>query len=147
MAFAAPERFGQPLGEMNTTPLIDVMLVLLVMFILAVPAAVHEVPIDLPVPGSIINFPPVLPRNQVTMSAGARLSWNGAVLDEGQLLAALTAAAKLKPEPLVTFVPDGRAPYGAAARVLRLVKYSGVSAFAFVGNEQYAQFGRAAAQR
>ncbi len=54
---ATATRFDQPFGEMNTTPLIDVMLVLLVMFILAVPAAVNQISVDLPAPGPVIDHP------------------------------------------------------------------------------------------
>ena len=147
MAIAAPIHGGEPLRELNTTPLIDVMLVLLVMFILSVPVAVHDLPFDLPTPTPIIDLPIVLPENTLTISPTGQLAWNGNALSEAALVGVLTETAKRVPEPLVRFTPDGGAPYGSSARVLRLVKYSGVTAFAFVGNEQYGSFSKAAPPR
>ena len=147
MAIAAPIHSGEPLRELNTTPLIDVMLVLLVMFILSVPVAVHDMPFDLPTPGPVVDPLEILADNTLTIDPVGRLAWNGASLSESALVAVLTESAKRVPEPLVRFSPDGAAPYGSSARVLRLVKYSGVTAFAFVGNEQYGNFSKAAPPR
>ena len=143
MAITAPIRRGEPLSDLNTTPLIDVMLVLLVMFILSVPVAVHDLPFDLPAPTPSIDLPKVLPENTLTIDPAGQLAWNGNALSEAALVGVLTETARHVPEPLVRFTPDGSAPYGSSARVLRLVKYSGVTAFAFVGNEQYGNFGKA----
>ena len=147
MAIAAQIRSGEPLAELNTTPLIDVMLVLLVMFILSVPVAVHDLPFDLPAPASTFPHLIIRPENNLTIGSTGQLAWNGSALSEAALVAVLTESAKRVPEPLIRFTPDGSAPYGSSARVLRLVKYSGVSAFAFVGNEQYGNFGKAAPPR
>jgi len=138
----APANLGAPLGEMSTTPLIDVMLVLLVMFILAVPAAVNQVPIDLPAPSTSQPLP-IAPQNDLTVDARGQFAWNGNPLSETALFAVLQQAATIKPEPLVRFHPAGDAPYGSSARVLRLIKAAKITAFAFVGNEQYAAFGKA----
>ena len=143
MATVTSLGFGEPLSELNTTPLIDVLLVLLVMFILSIPVAVHDVPFDLSAPSPIIDRPQVLPENTLTIAPTGQLAWNGQPLSEAALSAVLSDTAALNPEPLVRFLPDGRAPYGASARILRLVKYSGVTAFAFVGNETYGSFGKA----
>ena len=130
---------GEPLGEMNTTPLIDVMLVLLIMFIMAVPLASHAIEFDLP---SGISPPPkgIRMENRLTIANNGAIAWNGQGLSETELLATLRAAEKIVPEPLVLFEPDGAAPYGQTARLLRIVKGSGLSAFAFVGNDRFATF-------
>ena len=146
-AATVSSKFEAPLGEMNTTPLIDVMLVLLVIFILAVPAAVHQLPFDLPTPN---NRPVTLPinlQNDLTLDAKGQPAWNGAVLSEAELFKVLNQTTRIKPEPLVRFTPTGSAPYSASARVLRLIKLSGVTSFAFVGNEQYAAFDKASGPR
>ena len=147
MARAAtiPARYGEPLGEMNTTPLIDVMLVLLVMFILAVPVAVHQLPFDLPTPPPTPIQTPIRPQNDLTIDAQGQPAWNGKTLSEAALFSVLQQAASLNPEPLVRFTPVGGAPYGASARVLRLIKFAGITSFAFIGNEQYGAFEKAAA--
>ena len=147
MAVAASIQTGDPLAELNITPLIDVMLVLLVMFIMSIPVPVHDLPFDLPPIAPAIDRPEVLPENTLTISPAGQLAWNGTTLNEAALAGVLADTAKHVPEPLVRFTPDGRAPYGASARVLRLVKYSGVTMFAFVGTEQYGTFGKAGPPR
>jgi biopolymer transport protein ExbD len=130
---------GEPLGEMNTTPLIDVMLVLLIMFIMAVPLASHAIEFDLP-RGDGPQPEHILKENRLTIAANGAIAWNGNGLSETELLATLRAAEKVVPEPLVLFEPEGAAPYGQTARVLRIVKGSGLSAFAFVGNDRFGTF-------
>jgi biopolymer transport protein ExbD len=131
---------GEPLGEMNTTPLIDVMLVLLIMFIMAVPLASHAIEFDLPQGAKPPPPLPVRDTNHLTIAATGAIAWNGQTLNETELLTTLRAAERVVPEPLVLFEPDGRAPYGDAARVLRIVKGSGLSAFGFVGNDRFGTF-------
>ena len=146
-AATASSKFDAPLGEMNTTPLIDVMLVLLVMFILAVPAAVHQLPFDLQAPTDAPITLPIKLQNDLTVDATGQPAWNGALLSEAELFKVLNQTTHIRPEPLVRFTPAGSAPYSASARILRLIKFSGVTSFAFVGNEQYATFDKASGRR
>ena len=101
MAHAAtiPARYGEPLGEMNTTPLIDAMLVLLVMLILAVPVAVHQLPFDLPTPPPTSIQTPIRPQNDLTIDAQGQPAWNGKTLSEAALFSVLQQAASLNPDP------------------------------------------------
>ena len=62
----------------------------------------------------------------------------------GQLMTTLQATMKIKPEPELQFQPDPQAPYETSAQVLNIIKGSGVTAFGFVGNEQFSEFGKAA---
>lgn len=144
MAMSGGKDDGSPMMEMNTTPLIDVMLVLLIMFIITIPVATHAVNIDLPNPSA----PPpdtVIKRdkNKVVVMPDSSIQWNGTPVDEGQLLSALQATLAIKPEPELQFQPDPQAPYDTTARVLKVIKGSGVTAFGFVGNEQYSEFSKA----
>ena len=132
-----------PLAEMNTTPLIDVLLVLLIMFIMSVPLASHVIPVDLPRPGGI-DAAPIRAENVLSVTPQGTLAWNGAAISEARLFLTLASLVHLKPEPLVKFQPEARAPYGASARAINLVKQSGLSGFAFVGTERFATFGKAA---
>ena len=145
MAMSGGKDDGSPMMEMNTTPLIDVMLVLLIMFIITIPVATHAINIDLPSPAAT---PPdvVIERvkNKVVVSPASEILWNGTPLSEGQLLTALQATMKIKPEPELQFQPDAQAPYDTSAKVLNIIKGSGVTAFGFVGNEQYSEFGKSA---
>ncbi len=144
MAMSGGKDDGEPMMEMNTTPLIDVMLVLLIMFIITIPPATHSVNIDLPNPSA----PPpdvVVKRdkNKLVITADNQILWNGTVLDGGQLLSTLQSTMSIKPEPELQFQPDPQAPYDTAAQVLNIIKGSGVTAFGFVGNEQFSEFGKA----
>jgi biopolymer transport protein ExbD len=145
MAMSAGSDDGEPMMEMNTTPLIDVMLVLLIMFIITIPVATHAVNIDLPSPAAT---PPDVKiertKNKVVVSPASEILWNGTPLSEGQLLSALQATLAIKPEPELQFQPDAQAPYDTSAKVLNIIKGSGVTAFGFVGNEQYSEFGKPA---
>jgi biopolymer transport protein ExbD len=135
---------GEPMMEMNTTPLIDVMLVLLIMFIITIPVATHAVNIDLPNPAA--PPPDVIikrDKNKVVIMPNNEILWNGVPMDQGQLLGALQATLNIKPEPELQFQPDPQAPYDTSVKVLNIIKGSGVTAFGFVGNEQYSEFGKA----
>ena len=145
MAMSGGKDDGEPMMEMNTTPLIDVMLVLLIMFIITIPVATHAVNIDLPSPQAT---PPDTQikhdKNKVTITPAGEVQWNGTMLNNAQLVTALKATLAIKPEPELQFQPDPQAPYDMSAKVLNIIKASGVTAFGFVGNEQYSEFGKAA---
>lgn len=144
MAFSLNAGADQPLAELNTTPLIDVMLVLLVMIILSIPVATHTLPIDLPGPGPIIELPPIQPdRNKVSVTPTRVITFNNQPVSTAQLALLLKTTLALRPEPELQFQPDPGAPYDTTAKVLNVIKGSGISAFGFVGNEQFARFGKA----
>ena len=143
MSMSGGKDDGSPMMEMNTTPLIDVMLVLLIMFIITIPVATHAVNIDLPAP----TPPPLVPppkhdKNKVSVTPTNVITWNNQPVDPGQLLYQLQATLKIKPEPELQFQPDPQAAYDTTAKVLNIIKGSGVSAFGFVGNEQFIQFSK-----
>jgi len=142
MAFALPARHGEPLAELNTTPLIDVLLVLLVMLILALPPATDTLSLPLPSnrPPPTEKLDPV--RNLIVVTAADAVLWNGQRVGEAELEALLQAAAALTPEPALELAPDGRASYQQSVRVLRLVKLSGATRIGFVGNERFRRFAR-----
>ena len=134
---------GEPMMEMNTTPLIDVMLVLLIMFIITIPVATHAVPIDLPAasPPTDQVLDPI--KNKLILTAGNEILWNGAPTTQGQLVTLLAQTKTLATEPELQFQPEEYASYELADQVLKVIKISGVSKFGFVQNELYANFGKA----
>ena len=143
MAMSAGKDDGQPMMEMNTTPLIDVMLVLLIMFIITIPVATHAVNIDLPNPAA--PPPEVIikrDKNKVVVMPNNAILWNGSPVTVNQLTSLLQSTLAIKPEPELQFQPDAQAPYDTSLQVLNIIKGSGVTAFGFVGNEQYAGFGK-----
>ena len=145
MAMSGGKDDGSPMMEINTTPLIDVMLVLLIMFIITIPVATHSVDIDLPVPNDDINEPPPIDpvKNKVVLTRDSEILFNGSTVSDGQLLGLLRQTTRMDPEPELQFQPEADAPYDTAAKVLNLIKGSGVTKFGFVGNEAYAGFGKA----
>ncbi|HVR89728.1 MAG TPA: biopolymer transporter ExbD [Novosphingobium sp.] len=136
---------GEPMMEMNTTPLIDVMLVLLIMFIITIPVATHATNIDLPAPQPAPLIPPPLTeKNKVVIMPNSDILWNGASVTPGQLVTLLQQTLTYPTEPELQYQPDPQAPYQTAAQVLHIIKDSGVTKFGFVGNEQYSEFSKAA---
>lgn len=142
MALAISTRFNEPLGDINTTPLIDVMLVILAVLILSVPLATHTLDYDLPGPDTERNVEVRPDRNRLTITPNDAVLWNGVRVDGPQLVTALNQANALKPEPQLEFAPESEASYELAAQVLSIVKASGTTNFGFVGNERYRSFGR-----
>ena len=144
MAMSGGKDDGSPMMEMNTTPLIDVMLVLLIMFIITIPVATHSVDIDLPVPNP--NPPPenmIDPiKNKIVLTPDNQILWNGTAINDGELVRNLEATKGIDPEPELQFEPEAQASYDLSARVLNIIKVSGVTKFGFVGNEQYRSFAK-----
>ena len=143
MAMSGGSDDGEPMMEMNVTPLIDVMLVLLIMMILSVPPATHAVNIDLPVPSppttEIID--PV--KNKIVITPDNQILWNGTAITEGQLVGNLQETRAIQPEPELQYQPDAQASYDLSVKVLNVIKQSGVTKFGFVGNEQFRAFDKA----
>src|SRR5690606_24295713 len=127
----------------NTTPLIDVMLVLLIMFIITIPVATHSVDIDLPVDNSQPNDPPPIDpvKNKVVLTADNKILWNGDQISDRQLLSLLKESLTFEVEPELQFEPEENAAYDLSVKVLNVIKGSNVTKFGFVGNEKYAEFG------
>lgn len=141
MATASVLNADRPMADLNTTPLIDVLLVLLILFIITIPPATHVVDVDLPVPGK--SQAPIRPQvNMLSVTPAGAVTWNGETVSQGELAALLQQVAVMKPAPEVRFVPESAAPYGVTAQVLRLIRATGVMGFGFVGTEQYAGFGK-----
>ena len=126
-----------PVSEMNTTPLIDVMLVLLIMFIITVPTQTNQVEMALPRPGTTVEIQPL--KNELGLSASGRLSWNGEPISNAQLAGALGDIATMAEQPEVHFRPDEAALYERVDEVLVIAARSGADRFGFAGNERYAQ--------
>jgi biopolymer transport protein ExbD len=132
MAKSAPA--DKPLGEMNTTPLIDVMLVMLIMFLITLPIQTHAVSIYLPTDGG----PEVQAlENRITIDRSGQTYWNGERVNQPQLARLLGQAGQLQPDPSLLLQPDAAAPYLIVDQVLALVRRTGAESLAFVGNEQH----------
>ncbi|MEH3103368.1 MAG: biopolymer transporter ExbD [Sphingomonas phyllosphaerae] len=138
MAMSAGRDDGEPMMEMNTTPLIDVMLVLLIMFIITLPVPTHAVKVDLPVNDPKAQKPPVDPiKNKIAIDAAGGITWNGTPVNSTVLRQYLDQSAAMSPEPELQFQPDPATRYDVVDQALADIKRSNVTKLGFVGNEQY----------
>src|SRR5688572_21947066 len=100
MAMSGGSEDGEPMGEMNTTPLIDVMLVLLIMFIITIPIQTHAVKVDLPQDSDSPRNQDVDPvKNKIVIYPDGQLSWNGAPVNEVTLTQYLDQTVQMSPQP------------------------------------------------
>ena len=143
MAMSAGQDDGEPIMAMNTTPLIDVMLVLIIMFIITIPIQTHAVKIDLPVNNP--NPPPQVIKpdvNNLTVDTGGAILWNGSPVDLVTLRTYLDQTKALPVEPELHIQPDPYSRYAIVDEMLAVVKRSKVTKVGFVGNEKYGNFGK-----
>jgi len=139
MASAIRKADPQPMMEMNTTPLIDVMLVLLVMLIITIPMQTHAVKLDLPVNDPRNIPPPIQPlKNTVGVTASNQITWNGTPITQDQLRSYLEVTQQMNPIPELHLQPDATARYELVDEVLAITKKAHVQKMGFVGNEYYA---------
>jgi biopolymer transport protein ExbD len=126
-----------PMGEMNTTPLIDVMLVLLIMFIITIPIQTHAVKLDLPPPNNApSNVDPVF--NQVDIDFLNNIYWNKQEVDMATLKGYMQQAADMPTEPELRLRPEALARYEVVDQVMAMAQQAGITKMGFVGNEAYA---------
>ena len=133
---------GEPdvMMDINTTPLIDVMLVLLVMLIITIPIQLHTVNLNMPVG----NPPPPLVQPEVVkidVDATGVVYWNGVGLPDRDALEARLAAAAAQPvQPELHLRPDKAAKYEVVAGVLASSQRLGLTKIGIVGSEQFINF-------
>ncbi len=128
---------SMPIAEVNTTPLIDVMLVLLIMFIITIPIGTHGVKIDLP---NGVPPPPTLQpeKHVLAMDPAGALKLDGVGVAEADLRGRLRGIEDKNPLAQFHFQVDGTARYEDFDRVLAEVKKAGIQNLGFVGNQQFA---------
>jgi biopolymer transport protein ExbD len=120
-----------PMSEINTTPLVDVMLVLLVIFIITAPLLTHAVKIDLPQASSqpLPEKPEVI---SVSIDGGGKMYWNDAPIVEGELAVKLQQIAKQEPQPELHIRADKETRYQILAEVMADAQNAGVTKLGFV---------------
>jgi len=134
MSFGGFERGqspSQPMAEINVTPLVDVMLVLLVIFIITAPLLAYAIRLDLP----DIKAPPVSSRNEaikISIDAEGRIFWNADRVDAKDLGARLAVAAKKTPQPDLHLRADKAARFERVAEVMAAAQDAGLTRIGFV---------------
>ena len=127
-----------PVPDINTTPLIDVMLVLLVMLIITIPVQLHSVNLNLPIAPP--SAPPPIPPEVVRLdiAPGNVVLWNGeAIADEATLRQRLNAAGQQNVQPEVHVRPQPGAKYDSFAAVMTAAHQAGLSKLGVTGSEQF----------
>lgn len=132
IAYAAAAE--QPFSTINTTPIIDVMLVLLIMFIVTLPLTTHSVKIDLPADGQ--RDPET---HRLALDSASRLSWDGVPIAEATLPARLAAFRDSGPDDFLLFRAEAETRYEDFDRVLAHVKRAGVERLGFDRNDRFAR--------
>jgi biopolymer transport protein ExbD len=135
MAMSTQTVAGHEIVEMNTTPLIDVMLVLLVLLIVTLPIQTHAVKLDMPTGITPLVVPPVVVELGVDFDGG--ISWNGSPISRATLDAYLADAARKNPQPEIHVNPDKLANYDVVAKVLADAQRLGATHIGFTGIDQY----------
>ena len=129
---------AEPMVDMNMTPLIDVLLVLLIMFIITIPPQTHAVKLDLPQDQSNQPPPPIDPvKNKIVITQAGAILWNGAPVNLTQLRQYLDVTQQMDPIPELHLQPEPEARYEVVDDVLAVTKQAKVSKMGFVGNEAY----------
>ena len=140
MAMSSGGAEGEPMMDINTTPLIDVMLVLLIMFIITIPVQTHAVKLDLP-QNNTNTPPPIQPtKNEVEIVNTNQVLWNGSPVDLTVLRQYLDQTQTMNPIPELHLRPAPDARYEVVDEVLAVTKRANVTKMGFVGNEAYANF-------
>lgn len=132
MKRVVPFRHPEPLGAMNMTPFIDVLLVLLVMLIITIPIQSHKVGVDLPA------GPTALPRDdtphKLAMDPNGSVYWDGQRVTDTQLPPLLAELVRNDAELQMQIDPAAR--YERFDQILAIVKAGGVTKLGFVGHEK-----------
>ncbi len=136
MAMSTGTAEGEVMVEMNTTPLIDVMLVLLVLLIVTLPIQTHAVKLDMPAPNTT---PPTVEPETVDLGVDfdGTVTWNGTAVDRSTMDSYLEDAARKNPQPEIHVNANRLAKYDAVAKVLADAQRLGATHIGFTGIDQY----------
>ena len=137
MAMSSASEEGDVMVDINTTPLIDVMLVLLIMLIITIPIQTHAVKLNMPIPSDAKPpAPPVIV--EIVVDFDGQIGWNNEVIkDRADLETHLYRLTQLPDQPEVHLLPNKLAPYKYVAEVMAEAQRLGVTKIGIVGNEQF----------
>ncbi len=132
---------SEPVMDINMTPLIDVMLVLLIMFIITIPVMTHAVKLDMPRPNPNSVEPPVPPEIiELEIDFDGTILWNGTTVPNFAVLENyFSQEAGKVPQPELHVRANKRAKYDNVAKALALAQRQGMNKIGFVGMEQFAE--------
>jgi len=122
--------------DINTTPLIDVMLVLIIMLIITIPIQTHAVKMNMPIaPSAAPPKPPEIVR--IDIDFDGTIGWNGTVVERDELINRLAQVAQMPDQPEVHLRPNKLVTYKVVAMVMANAQRLGVTKIGLIGNEQF----------
>jgi biopolymer transport protein ExbD len=141
MSMSVGDSDGESICDINTTPLIDVMLVLLIMLILTLPVMNHAVKLDMPNPNAHVDPPPVPPEVIVLeIYSDGTIVWNGNTVPDMHTLEGYFQNEQAKdPQPEIHLLPDRRSRYDVTAKVLAAAQRNHMRRIGFVNTPEFSQ--------
>jgi len=135
---ASEDDAGGVMVDINTTPLIDVMLVLLIMFIITIPIQTHAVKMNMPVPNNAAPPPKPPEVIRIDVDFDGTIGWNGEIIpDRATLESRLSQVAQIPDQPEVHLRPNKLVTYKVVAMIMASAQRLGVTKIGIVGNEQF----------
>ncbi|WP_034214203.1 ExbD/TolR family protein [Arenimonas metalli] len=136
MAFSSNSGGGGPMADINVTPLVDVMLVLLIIFMITAPLMSHKVKVDLP--QATLEQKPEIDQPPITLAieASGQVYWNDEKVSTDMLEARLAVLAQRTPQPQVDVRADNVTRYGIIADVVKKVRMAGIRKVGFVSTPE-----------
>ncbi len=123
---------GAPMSEINVTPMVDVMLVLLIIFMITAPLASHKIRVDLPKANPIVQPKPVPASVDLAVQSDGQLYWNDSPVNEDEFKQKLAVAAAKRPQPEIKLRADKHIHFKVVARVLSDAKQAGIVKIGFI---------------
>ena len=143
MAFSSGNDRGGPMAEINVTPLVDVMLVLLIIFIITAPLMSHKVKIELP-EANLVQDPddkkaPTTPPITISVKENGDLFWGDEPVSKEILESRLSSAAQLQPQPKLNLRGDKTTKMGTIAEVTKIAQSQGMLDIGYVATKEKGQ--------
>ena len=137
MAFSSGNESGGPMAEINVTPLVDVMLVLLIIFMITAPLMSHKVKVELP-KATLAEKPESKPVPPITLAVTqeGNMFWNDQPISLGQLESRLSVEAQKTPQPSINVRGDRTTKYRTVAEVVRIAQAQGMRRVGFVAENE-----------
>jgi|SRR5687768_4486876 biopolymer transport protein ExbD len=135
MAFSSNSSGGGPMADINVTPLVDVMLVLLIIFMITAPLMSHKVKVELP-QATLDSKPELTPPVTIAVQASGRVYWNDEPVSNDLLESRLAVIAQRVPQPQVDIRADDTTKYAVIAEVVKKARLSGIRKIGFVSTPE-----------
>jgi len=138
MAFSSNSESGGPMAEINVTPLVDVMLVLLIIFMITAPLMSHKVEVELPRANLVQEEErgPVIPPITVTVTDDGRMFWNDQPITPSLLESRLSVEAQKTPQPPLNVRGDKTTKYRVVSEVVRIAQAQGMRKVGFIASPE-----------